>query len=225
MHHSPVMGLHVTSISALPLTVAVGRTSRGPSPCQCQCPDGPLPTTAFSRGFLRLECKSKGMVMELEICCIAPSARAASPFSHPWCSDTTLPSLAVSNLSVPVWSSSLFMEVAELRLNLYILVVSLFSSSSLVVEVLFPKVLSGCCSLGKMQVLFSGITAFSLSWKSNKIKYLFIIFPTARSQLDTCDSSLCPFFFFQCVSISSVCHLSYLIAKKDSNGLRFHSYL
>lgn len=82
MHHSPVMGLHVTSISALPLTVAVDRTSRGPSPCQCQCPDGPLPTTAFSRGFLRLECKSKGMVMELEICCIAPSAHAASPFSR-----------------------------------------------------------------------------------------------------------------------------------------------
>lgn len=68
--------------------------------------------------------------------------------------------------SVPVSSSSLRMEVAEVSLNLYITVVSFSSSSSLVAEVPFPKVLSGCCTLKKVQVLIynnEGITIYSLS--------------------------------------------------------------
>lgn len=135
----------------------------------------------------------------------------------------TLPGL---DQPVPVSSSSLFMEVIELRLSLYIPVVSLFFSSPLVFEVLFPKVLSGCFSLGKVQVLFynKGITVFSLSWKSNKRKYLFKIFPAARSQLDTCDSSLSLYTFFQHMSIKCLSPKLF-DSKNNSNGLRFLLHL
>lgn len=131
-------------------------------PCQCQSPNGPLPTTAFSRGFLRLECNSKEMVLELE--------RSAAQSPLPSLTHVVLwyhLTFSGHQQSVPALSSSLFIEAGELRLSLYIPVVSLFSSSPLVVEVLFPKVLSGCCSLGKVKVLFckKGTTVFSLSWK------------------------------------------------------------
>lgn len=190
-----------------------GQKGRGPSPCQY--PDGPLSTTAFFRGSLRLECNSKEMVVELG------RSAAQSPLPMVLLPPVThvvlLYHLTLSGHQqpVPVSSSSWVMVVAELRLNLYILVVSLFSSSLLVFEVLFPKVSTGYCSLGKVQILFynKGITVFNLSWKSNKRKYLFVLFPTARSQLDTCESSLSLYFFFQYMSISSVCHLSYLIAQ------------
>lgn len=207
------MGLHVTTFSALPLTIALDRIGRGPSPCQCRCPDGPLPITAFSRGFLRLECNSTEMVVELE----RSAAHASSPLSST-CGALIPP--------YPPWPSGncpcllqLLVHGGHRAQTQPLHSCSLFSSSPLVVEVLFPQVLSGCFSLGKVQVVFynKGITVFSLSWKSNKRKYLFKIFPAARSQLDTCDSSRSLYFFFQCVSIKCLSPKLF-DSKNNSNG-------
>ena len=164
----------------------------------------PCPPQRFPGGFSGLECSSTEMVLELE--------RSAAESPLLMLPHTLIPPYPHWPSAVPVSSSSLLTEVAELRLNLYIIVVYFSSSSPLVDEVPFPKALRGCCSLEKVQVLIynnDGITIFSLSWESNKRKYLFIFFPIARSQLDTFNSSLSLYFFFQCVSTRSVCLLGY----------------
>lgn len=124
------------------------------------------PPQCFPGGFSGLECSSTEMVLELERSAVEspllmlprPPATLVALRYH-----LTFPG---HQQSVPVSSSSLSMEVAEVRLNLYFTVVSFSSSYSLVAEVPFSKVLSGCCTLKKVQVLIynnEGITVYSLS--------------------------------------------------------------
>lgn len=107
----------------------------------------------FPGGFSGLERSSTEMVLKLE------RSAAESPLlmlPHPPATLVALwyhLTLPAHQQSVPISSSSLLMEVAELRLNLYVRAVSFPSSCPLVDEVPFPKALSSCCSLERVQVL------------------------------------------------------------------------